>query len=90
MEEKSNLYIVAIVGIVAVVALVILVTGGNRERIVLSESADGVMTVYTAEDATGQVMGIRVKPTCEGSRFCRSNADCGGEGYCNTGTSCCI
>lgn len=35
-ENKSSLYIVAIVGIIAVVALVIMVTGSGRQKISIS------------------------------------------------------
>ncbi len=48
MEDKSGLYIVAIVGVVAVVALVVLLSGGNRAAVAAPTAAAG--------DATGEAM----------------------------------
>jgi len=53
MEEKSSLYIVAIVGVVAVVALVIMILGvGTRQSVVT------VQNPASTADATGQAMAL--------------------------------
>lgn len=51
-ENKSGLYIVAIVGVIAVVALVVLVTSAGRERVVYSGTTD---TLTAVTDASGEV-----------------------------------
>jgi len=51
MDEKSNLYIVAIVGVVAVVAMIVLVLGA----VTPVAKYISVSTGASAEDATGQV-----------------------------------
>ena len=62
MEEKSSLYIVAIVGIIAVVALVIMVMGAGRERVLTSSG--------TATDMSGAVRAVATRAADGGAFNC--------------------
>jgi hypothetical protein len=67
MDEKSNLYIVAIVGIIAVVALVVLVMNvGARQSLITVPSN----TATASGDSAGQVVAIMPTVTAI------SNSDC--------------
>jgi len=103
MEEKSNLYIVAIVGIIAVVALVVLVMniGARQSFVTLPTSA--VSAGDTASgDSAGQVtkvankvatnIGITKKNLVSGEdmycKCCWSDGNCyNARNECGTGTS---
>jgi hypothetical protein len=80
MDEKSNLYIVAIVGVIAVVALVVLATSAEREKVVYSGA---VNTATASGDSAGQV----TKAT-ESEIMCMSNClkegESPGESYCRS------
>jgi hypothetical protein len=57
MEDKSNLYIVAIVGIVAVLALVVIISGmGRKQTVMTSQNPTGqVMLMPTEEETSGNI-----------------------------------
>jgi hypothetical protein len=69
MEDKSGLYIVAIVGLIAVVALVVLVIGGSTKASVMS-SADS-----SATNTAGQVYKMDA-----GEEYCYCSASAANSG----------
>jgi hypothetical protein len=74
MEEKSNLYIVAIVGIVAVVALVLMATGIGTQKVAVTSAG-------TTTDSTGhtfvayayQLCGAGYPGSCPAGWTCSNN-----------------
>ena len=79
MEEKNNLYIVAIVGIVAVVALAILILGG-----VAPKAAD---TTSSTADQAGQAIAGACRYQCQ--NVCSPVRYCNNETYGNVTNSTC-
>jgi len=69
-ENKSGLYIVAIVGVIAVVALVVLVTSGNKGIVYTGTSANPVGHVFASTECTGgdYCGGLEVGHACSNSK----------------------
>jgi hypothetical protein len=75
-DNKSGLYIVAIVGVVALVAMVIMITGSGREKVVVSSGS-----ALTESDAAGLAMASwcqkpKIVCTRAGSAYCATRSDC--------------
>ena len=63
MNEKSNLYIVAIVGIIAVVAIIILATNNGTTREIIAQESNSATA--NADSSTGtDSAGLATGPTC--------------------------
>ncbi|MEK6921452.1 MAG: hypothetical protein AABX82_06205 [Nanoarchaeota archaeon] len=81
-EEKTNLYLLAIVGIVAVVGIVVMILNSRAESVsTIEDSGMGSISAEnladglpTSTDYTGEAFGVGVKKKCK--VYCTDDPSC--------------